>query len=259
MNILLATFHTPGVRAIEYLFQAGFLPQQIHVLTHDLEKNQFLIQYAKNQGIDTQVYPVKSPEALAWIRDFHPDVLFSLYFRDIIPQRVLDLPPLGCVNLHPALLPKYRGTFSAPWAIINGETVTGFTYHRMLSQVDAGTIILQRQVDIRPDDTAYALYHRLLIEGMNAFGEAFNRVVRERFPGAPQVGESSYFPRQVPFGGYIDPTWDRIQIDRFIRAMVFPPLKGAMVRMADGTEREVLSIEDYDALCQNGEIVYDQN
>ena len=255
MKVVLATFHTPGIRAIEYLIQAGFQPAQIRVLTHDLEKNRFLIDYDRGQNIETHTYPAKTGEALAWIQEFKPDVLFSLYFRTIIPHSILEIPALGCINLHPALLPKYRGTFSAPWAIINAEPFTGFTYHRMLSQVDAGRIILQRRVNILEDDTAFSLYHRLLIEGMNAFGEAFHLVTQERFAGSPQVGEPSYFPRQVPYGGYIDPSWSRAQIDRYIRAMYFPPFKGAMVRLSDGSDREVSTIAEYDTVCASGIVI----
>jgi methionyl-tRNA formyltransferase len=186
--------------------------------------------------------------AYDWIKDFCPDVIFSLYFRDILPQAILDIPRMGAVNLHPALLPKYRGTFSVPWAIINGEEYTGFSYHYMLAQVDLGNIILQRRVCIRSDDTAYSLYHRLITEGLGSFEEAFRLVTEDHYAGKPQVGESSYFSRKVPFGGYIDFRWTREQIDRFIRAMYFPPFRGALVQLDDGTDLEVTSIQQYDAL-----------
>ncbi len=79
------------------------------------------------------------------------------------------------------------------------------------------------------------------------FGEVFRLVVQEKFAGLPQVGEPSYYPRKVPSGGVIDPTWPRTQIDRFIRAMYFPPFKGAVVRLQDGSDKEVLSMQEYDA------------
>lgn len=254
MKIQLASFYTPGIRAIETLIQAGYTPETIHLLTHDTPRNAVLLDFAAAHKIETRTDPVKSAEAFEWMRAFQPDVLFSLYFRDIVPQRMLELPPLGAVNLHPALLPKYKGTFSAPWVILNGEKITGFTYHYMLAQVDAGKIVLQKRVRIKPEDTAYSLYHRLLIKGMDAFGEAFRLVVEEQAPGRPQRGKSSYFPRQAPFGGVIDPSWNREKIDRFIRAMFFPPFKGAIVRLIDGSECEVLSIAQYDQLVAQGQV-----
>lgn len=254
MNILIAASFTPGIRAIEYLIQAGFRPQQIRLLTHDLDRNQALLAFATAYEIKTIISSVKSAPARDWIIEFQPDILFSLYYRDVIPQAILDIPPLGAVNLHPSLLPKYRGTFSAPWVIINGEKYTGFTYHYMLPQVDAGNIILQRRIPIEPNSTAYSLYHRLIIEGMADFGEAFRLVAEEHYPGKPQVGESSYYPRKVPFNGYIDPRWSKKQVDRFIRAMYFPPYKGACVRLVDGTEQEVFSLAEYESLVAEGRV-----
>ena len=224
------------------------------MLTHNEQRNAVLLDYTAAHGIETQTHGVRSETAYGQVRDFRPDVLFSLYYRDIIPQRILDVPPLGCVNLHPSLLPKYRGTFSSAWAIINGEADTGITYHRMVPAVDAGNIILQRRVPTASNDTAYSLYHRLIIEGMSAFDLAFHLVVEERYPGEPQVGEPSYYPRQLPFRGYVDPKWDRKQIDRFIRAMWFPPFKGACVRLRGGTEQEVRSLAEYEALVAGHEV-----
>jgi len=254
MKILFAAFHTPGIRAIECLIQRGFRPQQIRLLTHNVDRNQALLDFSVMHGIETKMFSARSTEAYHWITEFRPDALFSLYFRDIIPKTILDIPAAGAVNLHPSLLPKYRGTFSAPYAIINGEKYTGFSYHYMLPAVDAGNVILQRQVPIKPDDTAYSLYHRLIIEGMAAFDEAFRLVTEEHYPGQEQVGEPSYYSRRVPFGGYIDPRWSREHIDRFIRAMYFPPFKGACVRLIGGREKELHSLEEYDALFADGEI-----
>ncbi|MFW6126036.1 MAG: methionyl-tRNA formyltransferase [Chloroflexota bacterium] len=255
MNILLAAFYSPGIRAIEYLIQRGFEPRQIRLISHDLPRNQTLMVFAGSHNIEWTTLAIRSTDALEWVRDFRPDVLFSLYFRDIVPEAVLGIPRLGAVNLHPSLLPKYRGAFSAPHVILNGERRTGFTYHYMLPQVDTGNIILQVEVSVSPNDTAYSLYHRLIIEGMAAFDEAFRLVTETQFPGGKQTGEPSYYPRRLPNNGYIDASWSREQIDRFIRAMYFPPNKGAVVRVAGGAEREVSCLAEYDTLVAEGQIV----
>ena len=257
IKVLLAAFYTPGIRAIEYLIQLGLRPQQIHLLTHDLDRNNTLMEYAIAHGIATKSFSVKSSDAFEWISEFQPDVLFSLYFRDIIPSSVLDIPSLGAVNLHPSLLPKYRGTFSSVWAIINDEKYTGFTYHYMLPQVDAGNIIIQRRVRIRPNDTAYSLYHRLIKMGMSAFGDVVNLVVKDKYVGKKQVGKFSYYPRKVPYGGYITPKWNRQQIDRFIRAMYFPTFGGAKVKLVNSEDREIFSVDEFDALAAEGQIDLD--
>ena len=255
MNILLAAFYTPGIRAIEYLIQRGFQPEQIRLITHDLPRNETLMVFAASHNIETKTCAIESMEAFEWVMEFQPDVIFSLYFRDIITERILAISAFGGVNLHPSLLPKYRGGFSAPHVILNGENYTGYTYHYMLPQVDAGNVILQRRVAVKANDTAYSLYHRLIIEGTRAFDEAFRLVIHERFLGRKQEGESSYYRRTVPNNGYIDPSWSREQVGRFIRAVYFPPFKGALIRLADGQEKEVSSLTEYDALVRDRQII----
>ena len=80
----------------------------------------------------------------------------------LIPEKILSISNLGGVNLHPSLLPKYRGAFSCPWAIINGEKTTGITYHYMNKKFDDGNIILQKSVKITKEETAFSLYNTLL-------------------------------------------------------------------------------------------------
>jgi methionyl-tRNA formyltransferase len=251
---MIVGFYTPPLHAIEILLQENITPENICLLTYDVERNQMLIDYARTNCIETKFLEIRSQDALDYVSDFQPDVLFSLYYRDIIPKEILNIPRLGAVNLHPSLLPKYRGTFSAPWVIINGEEITGFTYHYMLESIDTGNIILQEQVTVRPDDTAIALYNRLLIEGTSCFLKVFDLVTKERYKGVPQEGESSYYSRNLPFDGYIDPSWTLDKVDRFIRAMYFPPFKGAIIRLIDGSEREILSISEYQKLVDNGDV-----
>ena len=257
MRVLIAGFYTPPLRAIEYLFQSGIKPENISLLTYDIERNNMLVEFAEAHGIETRFYQIKSQEALKWVRRCEPDVLFSLYYRDIITLGILNIPRMGCINLHPSLLPKYRGTFSAPWVIINGEKYTGFTYHFMLETIDTGNIILQQRVQVHDDDTAFSLYNRLLIQGSNSFGKVIDLVTKKHYEGRPQKGKPSYFGRKVPFGGYINPSWSIEQVDRFIRAMYFPPYKGALVRLTDGTEKEINSIHEYQSLVGSGKIQYD--
>jgi methionyl-tRNA formyltransferase len=252
MNVLLLAYYSPGIHGLEHCFQLGITPDCIRLLTYDDPRNQTLIHFARAHGVATNFSSINSNEASIWIREFKPDIIFSLYYRDIVPSRILEIPKLGAVNLHPSLLPKYRGCFSVPWVIINNEYETGFTYHYMVPSVDAGNVLVQRRVTITPTDTAFSLYHKMILQSLNAFDELFQLVVREHNPGHVQTGEPSCYPRKVPFGGYVNPQWPRDMIDRYIRAMYFPPFKGALVKLADGTEQEVLSLTGYDALSARG-------
>jgi len=100
-----------------------------------------------------------------------PDAIIVVGYGRIIPQWMLDLPPLGNINLHASLLPKYRGAAPIQWAIANGETITGNTTMRLDPGLDTGDILLQREVPILPDDTAETLSPRLADMGADLLVE----------------------------------------------------------------------------------------
>ncbi|MCR2260242.1 ArnA, partial [Salmonella enterica] len=81
-----------------------------------------------------------------------PDVIFSFYYRHLICDEILQLAPAGAFNLHGSLLPKYRGRAPLNWVLVNGETETGVTLHRMVKRADAGAIVAQLRIAIAPDD-----------------------------------------------------------------------------------------------------------
>src|SRR5256885_9078666 len=112
--------------------------------------------------------PVTQPDRIktndefrAQLTALRPDAIIVVGYGRIIPQRMLDLPPLGNINLHASLLPKYRGAAPIQWAIANDETVTGSTTMRIDAGLDTGDILLQQELPITPDDTAETLSPRL--------------------------------------------------------------------------------------------------
>ena len=120
-------------------------------------------QYALEKGIPV-FQPAsfkREPEALETLRALAPDLIVVAAYGQILPQSVLDVPRLGCINIHSSLLPKYRGAAPINWAILNGETETGVTIMKMAPALDAGDIIAQRKTDIDPDETAEELFHRM--------------------------------------------------------------------------------------------------
>ena len=105
--------------------------------------------------------PVSQPDRIrsneefrSQLADFKPDAIIVVGYGRIIPQWMLDLPPLGNINLHASLLPKYRGAAPIQWAIANGETITGVTTMRIDAGLDTGGILLQSELPIASDDTA---------------------------------------------------------------------------------------------------------
>ena len=103
---------------------------------------------------------LKSDDFLHSLKELTPDLLVVVAFR-ILPERVFSLPPLGTVNVHASLLPKYRGAAPINWALMNGETKTGLTTFFIQKKVDTGDLLLQKEVDILPEENFGQLHDRL--------------------------------------------------------------------------------------------------
>jgi len=100
-------------------------------------------------------------EAVKELESIRPEFFVVASFGLIIPKWVLDIPSMGPINIHPSLLPKYRGPSPIQWALRNGDTVTGITFIRMNEKMDAGNILYQETISIEPDDNAITLSERL--------------------------------------------------------------------------------------------------
>src|SRR5579862_5883716 len=96
---------------------------------------------------------IRTPESEQFLREAAPDAIVIIAYGQIIPARLLNIPPLGWINLHASLLPKYRGAAPINWAIVNGETRTGNTTMRIDAGMDTGEMLLQQQLDIGADET----------------------------------------------------------------------------------------------------------
>lgn len=107
---------------------------------------------------------LKSEEFQATLKSFNADLFVVVAFR-MLPESVWSMPPLGTINLHASLLPKYRGAAPINWAIINGETETGITTFKLQQEIDTGNILFRETEPIHPEDDAGSLYERLMIKG----------------------------------------------------------------------------------------------
>ena len=123
----------------------------------------------------TQPEKIKNNEEFrAQLTAIKPDAIIVVGYGRIIPQWMLDLPPLGNLNLHASLLPKYRGAAPIQWAIARGETVTGVTTMRIDAELDTGDIVLQKELSIAPEDTAEALAPRMAAIGADLMVETLH-------------------------------------------------------------------------------------
>jgi methionyl-tRNA formyltransferase len=172
--------------------------------------------------------PVYTPEQIdaEWIGKIaaiRPAVIYSFYYRNLLPEAVLRLAPLGAFNLHGSLLPKYRGRAPVNWMIINGEREAGVTLHHMVARADAGDIVAQRAAAIDDADTALTLYRKLVPLGAALVREFHPRIVAGTAPRRPQdLSAGAYFGRRRPEDGRIDWAWPARRIFNLVRAVTHP-------------------------------------
>ncbi|MHB1415030.1 MAG: methionyl-tRNA formyltransferase [Chloroflexota bacterium] len=143
---------------------------------------------AEQQGIPVfQPKRMRDPEVFDEFVKLRPDLNVLAFVTDIIPQRILDFPTHGSIQYHPSLLPKHRGGSAINWAIIGGETRTGLTIFWPDQGIDTGPILLQKSVEIQPDDTVGSVYfNKLFPLGVDALAEAVQMVEAGTAPRIPQ-------------------------------------------------------------------------
>lgn len=138
---------------------------------------------------------LKSGEALERLSALKPELIVVAAYGKILPKEILDLPRLGCINVHSSLLPRYRGAAPINWAILNGETETGVTIMYMAEGLDTGDIISQRATAVDPDETVESLHDRLALLGAELLGETVAAIGAGTAQRVPQNdAESCYAP-----------------------------------------------------------------
>ncbi|OLD58578.1 MAG: methionyl-tRNA formyltransferase, partial [Armatimonadetes bacterium 13_1_40CM_3_65_7] len=149
-----------------------------------------------------------------------PDVIITVAYGKMIPPSILALPPLGGINVHPSLLPKYRGASPIQSAIADGQRETGVTIMYQSETLDAGDIILQRRVPIEPDDTALTLEAKLAEVGAQTLVEALRLIAEGRAPRIPQdASAATYVKKLTKEDGRLDWTRPAQALANLIRAM----------------------------------------
>lgn len=164
-----------------------------------------------------------APAFLEEVRRLRPDLVFSFYYRRLLSPAILAIPPLGAINLHGSLLPKYRGRAPLNWVLVRGERLTGVTLHHMDARADHGDIIAQRAVPIAIEDTALTLSRKLTAAARTLLAEMYPLIVAGRAPRVPQDhAAATKFGRRTPADGLI--AWSRSawEIYNLIRAVTRP-------------------------------------
>jgi methionyl-tRNA formyltransferase len=147
------------------------------------------------------------------VRSARPDLIFSFYYRRILPEEMLTAAGIGAYNMHGSLLPKFRGRAPVNWAVLKGETQTGATLHVMTERADRGPIVDQEAVPIGPDDTAFEVQKRVTAAAVEA-GTA--RAVPQ------DESKASRFGRRTPEDGRIDWSRPAREVHDLVRAVTHP-------------------------------------
>jgi methionyl-tRNA formyltransferase len=162
------------------------------------------------------------------LAEFKPDIGVVVAFR-ILPESVLDIPRLGCINLHPSLLPELRGPAPINWALINGLTETGVTVFQIRREVDAGGILLQEKVKIADDDNAGTLSDRLSETGAQFIIRALDGIEDGSLKPVMQSGEVTKAPLIDREICKINWHWSAIRIHNLVRGLT--PYPGAFTML----------------------------
>ena len=237
MKSIVLAYHNIGCVGIEALLRNGF--QIAAVFTHkdDPRENVWFDSVAELAA--SRDIPVFAPDDInhpLWvkrIKEFAPDIIFSFYYRNMVKQPILGIPPAGCLNLHGSFLPKYRGRCPINWVLVNGEKETGVTLHYMTPKPDDGDIVCQKKIIITEDDTAKFLLEKAARTASTMLDEILPRI---KDGAAPRVSQdhskASYYGGRRPADGEIDWTVGAKQVKNLVRA-VTRPYPGAFSHIAN--------------------------
>ncbi len=185
-------------------------------------------QYAEKQGLDV-LQPLKirnNEEFINQIKALNPDVICVVAYGKILPKELLDIPSLGCINVHGSILPKYRGAAPIQWAVLNGDKTTGITTMYMDEGMDTGDMILKQEVEIGENETTGELWSRLSKIGANLLVETLEKIANKTAPREKQGEDFSLAPMLNKEMANID--WENktaIEIKNLVRGL--NPIMGA--------------------------------
>lgn len=172
---------------------------------------------------DIPVYqPVKAREEsfVETLKELNPDVIVVVAFGQILPKEILDIPKLGCINVHVSLLPKYRGAAPINWVIINGESKTGVTTMYMDEGLDTGDMILKTEFDLDDEITAGELHDKMMVLGAQTLKETLDLIEKGCAPREKQNhDEFSYAPMMNKALGNIDWNKSAKEIHNLVRGV----------------------------------------
>jgi methionyl-tRNA formyltransferase len=232
-----------GVRCLAALLEAGIeVPLVVTHLDDPNERRWYASVFDFSIKRNLRVLADPGSEILEnEIKSIFPDLIFSFYYRRMLPMPVLRLARRGAFNMHGSLLPKYRGRAPLNWAVLKGETETGATLHEMVAKPDAGRIVDQQRVPIGADDLAVEVFRRVTDAAEIVLKRNIEKILEGKATLRPQdLSRGSYFGGRRPEDGRIDWSKGAREIHNLVRA-VAPPYPGAFT---DGLRINKTRLED---------------
>lgn len=274
MRIVLIAHPSLGSKVLEAILKRGEEVVAVFAPGGDPEEPGPLKELADENGIPVhQPRHMKDAGVYESIASYKPDLGVLAFVSDIVPLAILDCPKLGTIMYHPSLLPKHRGGSALNWPIIQGETKTGLTIIWSVQGIDTGPILLQKEVDILPDDTVGSLFFsKLYPMGVEALVEAIQLVKERKAPRLPQNNsQATYEPLCREQHGIIDWTKPAQEVYNLIRGTNPQPgasttWQGQKLKILDseliksappGAPGEVTSISEggFAVACRGGSIM----
>ena len=237
MRIVIFGYSEIGYVCLEEILRQG--DEVVAVITHEDREGEniwwrSMAKLAAEHGIHVEKpEDCNTPEFVAKVRTWQPDIIFSFYYRNMICEEILAIPPMGALNLHGSYLPKYRGRAPVNWAILDGATETGLTLHYMVRKPDAGDIVVQGKVSIELDDTAESVFNKLVPVATEIMREALPLLREGKAPRIPQDhAQATYFGARRPADGAIEWSWPAKRVHDLVRA-VTRPYPGAFAQLGE--------------------------
>lgn len=210
-------------------------------------------EYATAKGLPI-INPAKIGEATGEIESLAPDLIILVAYGQYVPERILNVAPLGAINIHPSLLPLYRGAAPVQAAIANGDTVSGVTILYLSKEMDAGDIIMQREAPVLGTDTSETLMARLADLGAEMLVAVLDNLGRGVVERRPQDGSRATFTKKlVKEDGRID--WRQPAAVLANRVRAYQPWPGCYCRLPDGKILNIKKVQVEDGLGQPGEVL----
>jgi methionyl-tRNA formyltransferase len=239
MTLSTAFFGTPGFcqLALDAMIEAGRKPRAV-VCQPDRPSGRGrklaeppAKEWAQRHSVCV-LQPLKcsQPEFLDEIRALEPDLGIVYAYGQLLPAELLSIPRLGFINIHPSLLPRYRGAAPVQWALINGDTRTGVSIVKVTPRLDDGDILLQEALDVDPDETAVELGERLAVLGGQLVVRALDQLESGQASPVPQDEDGVTWARALKKeDGQIE--WNRPAADIHNRIRGVQPWPGAFTRL----------------------------